>query len=74
MVIRQKIELLQKSSHKVAEKLYKEASERAETTAGPRPEAETKEEKESKEEEEVEADYEVIDEEGEEEEEGENKG
>jgi molecular chaperone DnaK len=73
MVIRQKIELLQKSSHKVAEKLYKEASERAETTAGPRPEAETKEEKESKEEE-VEADYEVIDEEGEEEEEGENKG
>jgi molecular chaperone DnaK len=76
MVIRRKIELLQKSSHKVAEELYKKASERAETTAGPRPEAETKEEeKESKEEEEVEADYEVIDEEGEEEEEeGENKG
>ncbi len=73
MVIRQKIELLQKSSHKVAEKLYKKASERAETTTGPRPEAETKEEKESKEEE-VEADYEVIDEEGQEEEEGENKG
>jgi hypothetical protein len=73
MVIRQKIDILQKSSHKVAEKLYKKASERAETTTGPRPEAETKEERESKEEE-VEADYEVIDEEGQEEEEGENKG
>ena len=79
MVIRRKIELLQKSSHKVAEELYKKASERAGTTAGPKPGAETREEeKESKEEEEVEADYEVIEEEEEEEEEeegeGENKG
>lgn len=72
MEIRQKMEKLQKASHKISEELYKEAQKRAQSQqAGPeQPEPEPGEEQPEGEEEseEVEADYEVIDEEEEEEE------
>ncbi len=70
MNIRNKMEILQKTSHSIAEKLYKKAGEQAEGpgAGGPGAEGEPaagkeKEETKKEEEEEVEADYEVIDEE-----------
>jgi len=65
MTIRHKIEILQKASHAVTEKLYKKAAEQAQTQATEKESSTEKEKKETakEEEEEVEADYEVIDEE-----------
>ncbi|MCK4225465.1 molecular chaperone DnaK, partial [candidate division WOR-3 bacterium] len=70
MNIRNKMEILQKTSHSIAEKLYKKAGAQAEGTGAGGPGAEgepaagkEKEETKKEEEEEVEADYEVIDEE-----------
>lgn len=73
--IKQRMEELQKASHKISEELYKKAQEQAPgQAAGAGPEAEPEKgpekgkKEEGEEEEEVEADYEVIDEEEEEEE------